>query len=221
MAIQNGIESILRRPIQVASRTSEEIEGVVKYLRLELYNQGLFCGAQAILWRLEEENVEPLAGLRTIARILARNGLTHRQPGRYVPKGKRYPALDAPHPGSVHESDFVGPCYLRGPLRFYSLNTVDLATGRCGAEPVLEGKGSVTQALWATWLRLGLPKYLQVDNEAVFYGSPAHPRGMGKMIRLCLPLGIEPCFIPQAEPWRNGSWKSSTTIGGRNFSTGS
>lgn len=195
----------LRRPIQVASRTSEETEGIVKYLRLELYNRGLFCGAQAILWRMKEENVEPLPSLRTIARILARNGLTHRRTGRYVPKGKCYPALDAPHPGSVHESDFVGPCYLRGPLRFYSLNTVDLATGRCGTEPVLEGKGAVTQALWATWLRLGLPKYLQVDNDAVFYGSPAHPRGMGKMIRLCLPLGIEPCFIPQAEPWRNGA----------------
>jgi hypothetical protein len=27
---------------------------------------------------------------------------------------------------------------------------------------------------------------------------------MGKLIRLCLPLGIEPCFIPLAEPWRNG-----------------
>ncbi len=194
----------LRRPVQVASRTSEEVEGIVKYIRLELYNRGLFCGAQAIRWRLEEENLEPLPSLRTIARILARHGLTHRRTGRYEPKGKRYPALDAPHPGSVHESDFVGPCYLRGPLRFYSLNTVDLATGRCGAEPVLEGKGTVTQALWATWLRLGFPKYLQVDNEAVFYGSPAHPRGMGKMIRLCLPLGIEPCFIPQAEPWRNG-----------------
>jgi hypothetical protein len=27
---------------------------------------------------------------------------------------------------------------------------------------------------------------------------------MGKLIRLCLPLGVEPCFIPMAEPWRNG-----------------
>jgi len=38
----------------------------------------------------------------------------------------------------------------------------------------------------------------------MFYGSRRHPRGMGKLIRLCLPLGIEPCFIPMAEPWRNG-----------------
>jgi transposase InsO family protein len=193
-----------RKPVQVPSRTSAEIEGIVKLFRLELYNRGEFCGAQAIRWQLEEQDVQPVPSLRTISRILSRHALTHRRTGRYEPKGKRYPALDAPHPGSVHESDFVGPCYLRGPLRFYSLNTVDLATGRCGTEPVLRGKDTVTEALWATWLRLGLPRCLQVDNDAVFYGSPTHPRGMGKLIRLCLPLGIEPCFIPLAEPWRNG-----------------
>lgn len=38
----------------------------------------------------------------------------------------------------------------------------------------------------------------------VFYGSPKHPRGMGPLIRLCLPYGIEPWFIPRKEPWRNG-----------------
>ena len=193
-----------RKPIQIASRTSEEIEEMVKYVRLELYNREEFCGAQAIRWRLEEEKVQPLPCLRTIDRILARRGLTHRRTGHYEAKGKRYPALDASHPGWVHQSDFVGPCYLRGPLRFYSLNTIDIATGRCGAEPVLRGKDTVVDGLWATWLRLGLPKYLQVDNEAIFYGSHKHPRGMGKVIRLCLPLGIEPCFIPLAEPWRNG-----------------
>ena len=193
-----------RQPIQTPSRTSEELEEIVKYVRLELYNHGEFCGAQAIRWRLEEQQVQPLPCLRTISRILARHGLTHRRTGRYEPKGKLYPALDAPHPGSVHESDFVGPCYLHTPIRFYTLNTIDLATGRCGAEPVLRGKDTVVEALWATWLRLGLPKYLQVDNDAVFYGSHKHPRGMGKLIRLCLPLGIEPCFIPLAEPWRNG-----------------
>jgi len=193
-----------RKPVQMPSRTPKEIEEIVKYVRLELYNRAEFCGAQAIRWRLEEEKVQPLPSLRTIGRILVRHGLTHRRTGRYEAKGKRYPALDAPHPGSVHQSDFVGPCYLRGPLRFYTLNTVDIATGRCGAEPVLRGKQTVVDAFWATWLRLGLPKYQQVDNEAVFYGSPRYPRGMGKLIRLCLPQGIEPCFIPLAEPWRNG-----------------
>ena len=36
------------------------------------------------------------------------------------------------------------------------------------------------------------------------YGSPTHPRGMGKPIRMCLHHGMEPIFIPVKEPWRNG-----------------
>lgn len=54
------------------------------------------------------------------------------------------------------------------------------------------------------WHRLGLPQHQQVDNEMVFYGSRAHPRGMGPLIRLCLTYNVEPWFIPPAEPWRNG-----------------
>ena len=30
----------------------------------------------------------------------------------------------------------LGPCYLSGPLRFYGMNSVDLATGRCAVTPV-------------------------------------------------------------------------------------
>lgn len=73
----------------------------------------------------------------TINRILSRRELTHRRTGRDEPKGKRYPALDAPYPGYGHQSDFVGPCYLGIPMRRCGLNTVDLATGRCGIRPVL------------------------------------------------------------------------------------
>ena len=51
---------------------------------------------------------------------------------------------------------------------------------------------------------MGIPGNLQVDNEMCFWGSPRYPRGMGPLIRLCLHQGVEPWFIPQAEPWRNG-----------------
>jgi hypothetical protein len=62
-------------------------------IRLNLYNQNLFCGAQAILWEIEDLGVDPLPSIRTINRILARNNLTHRRTGRYEPKGTAYPAL--------------------------------------------------------------------------------------------------------------------------------
>lgn len=176
--------------------------------RLHLYNQSLFCGAQAIRWELEEQDIQPLPSLRTINRILSRHGLTHRRTGHYEPKGARYPSLPSNLPNLRHQADFVGPRHLRGeagPVRFYSMNVVDLGTGRCGTQPLFNRSGSaVYEAIWAIWGRLGMPRHLQVDNEMAFYGSPTHPRGMGPLIRLCLRQGIELWFIPQSEPWRNG-----------------
>lgn len=194
-----------RRPHQSPASTSEEIEQVVIAVRRSLESQDLFHGAQAIRWELEDLEIEPLPSVRTIGRILARHGLTRRRQGRYEPKGKTYPAPIATGPGSVHQSDFVGPRYLRGPIRFYSLNSVDVAIGRCAVQPVLRRGGQHTiDAIWQTWQRLGMPRHHQVDNDMVFYGSPAHPRGMGSLIRLCLHHGIEVWFIPPGEPWRNG-----------------
>lgn len=194
-----------RRPHHSPAWTSWEIEGTVKMVRLSLYNDDRFCGAQAIRWEMEDLCVCPLPSLRTINRILARAQLTHRRTGRYEPKGTPYPKLKAERSSHVHQTDFVGPLYLRGGLRFYALNSVDLATGRCTSEPVLTRAAQTTvDAFWASWMRLGMPQNQQVDNEMSFYGSPRHPRGMGPLIRLGLLHGIEVWFIPMGEPWRNG-----------------
>jgi putative transposase len=192
-------------PHQNPCKLSEDIVGAVKLVRLSLYNAGVFCGAQAIRMELEELAVEPLPSLRTINRILSREELTHRRTGRYEPKGKAYPKLVGRFVNEVHQMDFVGPCYLSGPVRFYSLNSVDLATGRCAINPVLNKAGpNAVDAIWSIWCRLGVPRHQQVDNEAVFYGSRKHPRSMGNLIRLCLLNNVEAWFIPLAEPWRNG-----------------
>jgi len=194
-----------RAPHSNPRQLVREVVEAVRLARLHLYNQGLFCGAQAVSWELAELGVSPLPSLRTINRILSREGLTQRRTGRYEAKGKKYPQLAAPRANQVHQTDYVGPCYLRGPVRFYSLNSVDLGTGRCAVTPVLSKAGQATvDALWSHWCRLGLPEQQQVDNEAVFYGSRRYPRGMGILIRLCLAYGVEPWFIPPAEPWRNG-----------------
>jgi len=108
-------------------------------------------------------------------------------------------------PNQTHQADFVGPRYLKGPVRFYSLNAVDIRTGRCAVEPLQSRKGqSIIDGFWAIWARMGIPENIQVDNEMSFFGSPLHPRAMGPLIRLCLHHGVEPWFIPPSEPWRNG-----------------
>lgn len=149
--------------------------------------------------------MKPIPSLRTINRILVRNDLTNRRTGRYQPKGKAYPVLPAELPNQTHQADLVGPRYLKGPVRFYSLNVVDLSTGRCGIEPLYSRSGqSVIDGFGDIWKRMGMPEHLQVDNEMSFYGSPTHPRGMGPLIRLCLHHNIALWFIPIKEPWRNG-----------------
>ena len=194
-----------RRPQRNPTRTSRELEEQVVTVRQQLVAQGLFHGDQAIRWELEDRGVHLLPSVRTIGRILARKGLTQRRKGPYEPKGKKYPALIGHRPGDVHQTDFVGPRYLKGPIRFYSLNSVDLGTGRCAVEPVLKRGGQRTvDAVWASWCRLGMPRHQQVDNDLVFFGSPGRPRGMGNLIRLCLHHDIQAWFIPIGEPWRNG-----------------
>jgi len=194
-----------RQPKSRPTQTHHEIEELVIAVRKRLEKQNLFHGAQAIRWELEDLGIHPLPSVRTIGRILVRHNLVSRRKGRCKPKGKKYPGPIPRGPGAVHQSDFVGPRYLQGPVRFYSLNSVDLASGRCAVQPVLQRAGQSTiDAVWETWLRLGMPEHQQVDNEAIFYGSRAHPRGMGKLIRLCLHHDIEVWFIPPGEPWRNG-----------------
>jgi len=149
--------------------------------------------------------VQPVPSLSTIGRILRRRELTHRRTGRYTPKGKKYPELPALLPNQTHQIDMVGPCYLTGPVKFYSLHAVDTAINRCGIEPMpSRAAQSVLDAVYAVWLRMGIPENLQVDNELAFYGSPTHPRGMGSLIRLCLAFGVKLWFIPPSEPWWNG-----------------
>lgn len=199
-------KDLSRRPLETPNRTPLEIEEIVKMVRLSLYNRDLFCGAQAIRWELEDIGVKPIPSLRTINRILGRNDLTHRRTGRYEAKGTPYPKLPSLWPNQTHQADLVGPCYLKGPLRFYSLNVIDLSTARCGVHPLESRAGqSILDGFWEIWKRTGIPKLLQVDNAMSFFGSFTHPRGMGPLIRLCLQHGVEPWFIPMAEPWRNGT----------------
>jgi len=194
-----------RKPLSTPHRIPVEIEEIVKLVRLNLYNQDLFCGAQAILWQLEDLGVRPLPSLRTINRILKRNELTHRRTGKYEPKGTAYPKLPALLPNQTHQMDLVGPCYLTGPIRFYGLNVIDTTTARCGLYTSLSKSGQdVLNGTWAIWSRLGIPNNLQVDNAMSFLGSPRYPRALSQFVRLCLHHDVEAWFVPMAEPWRNG-----------------
>jgi hypothetical protein len=59
-------------------RPPEEVEQIVVMARLELWNRSVPCGAVALRRRLKEfYHLKPLPSVRTIGRILARNGLVN------------------------------------------------------------------------------------------------------------------------------------------------
>lgn len=64
-------------------RSKAEIEEIVTMIRLNLYNHDLPCGPKEIRKKMNEFDEEPLPSERTISRILARQGLTHKRTGWY------------------------------------------------------------------------------------------------------------------------------------------
>ena len=177
-------------------------------------------GADAIAWELHLAGDKDIPSQRTIERIVARAGLT--RPARAKRSGsdpRPFPTPRARRPGDVQQSDVVGPRHIatgRGPLRFFSYHTVDVAGGgiACWQSPERGADAYCRYLIECAWARLGVPRLWQVDNEMVLAGFPGKPERFTAPVRLALLLGAEVVFIPQGEPGRqahvesfNGLWQ--------------
>lgn len=162
-------------------------------------------GALAIQWELKKLKAAPVP-IWTINRIIRRNNLV-KEPEVYQKRNKLYPAIEVNSPCVLHQLDIIGPRYLgKGKAnKFFSINLIDTFSNVVKIKPC-QGKRDIfaTELLVSAWQKLGIPKYLQVDNELSLKGSNRHPRTFGDVIKLCLYLGVEIIFIPEAEPWRQG-----------------
>ncbi len=107
--------------------------------------------------------------------------------------------------------------YLRGGEKVFAFHTLDLDTHALW-QSVGRDKTTTTVKAHAleVWQELGLPDYLQLDNDAAFTGLGKRPRVFGSFVRLALYVGIELIFIPPAEAKRNSEvegvnhlWSSS------------
>ena len=199
---KNWHKDVSKAPKTVFNKSSSVIEAVVIRIRKELFNSKYSqSGAQAIHYELLSRGHTP-PPLITINRILKRNNLIYKK--RFhnkISKGKIYPYSYS----LCQQMDFVGPRYLSGGIRFYFLNIIECETH--SANIFVQNNRdswSICQNLIYFWKVFGLLDFLQIDNDLAFIGSLRHPGAFGKVIRLCLHLGITPVFIPQAEPWRNG-----------------
>jgi len=119
---------------------------------------------------------------------------------------------------NIHHVDLVGPRYIKGDGRFYSLNVMDLFShGVFLAPQRTKADDAVAASLFRCWKTMGMPDYIQFDNELSFRGSNRYPRSLGIVLKLCLHYGIRPVFIPIGEPWRNGAIESFNDTYNRRF----
>jgi transposase InsO family protein len=180
----------------------------------DLYSSGL-VGARALRQEiLKHRLLRTVPCEATIKQWLKEAGLT--QSGPPVPEKIYYPR---PHfaPETVwHLMDWTAR-YIEGGQKVFAFHTVDAQT-RGLTETIRPNKtvASVIAHGVEVWQQLGVPDFLQLDNDSAFTGGEKTARRFGAFVRLGLYLGIELIFIPPAEPKRNslvesvhGLWAAS------------
>jgi transposase len=183
--------------------------------RFERAGVGL-VGAHAIRRELKQQHrLKRLPSLASINRWLQAAGLL--SPVVEVPQTSYYPAPQ-PEGGLVfHACDWIQR-YLTGGEKVFAFHTVDWETHALW-QSVGQDKTTQTvlrQAL-EVWQALGLPDFLQLDNDAAFTGLGKLPRVFGSFVRLALDLGIESIFIPPGAAKRNWLVEGINHLWARSF----
>lgn len=185
-------------------RTDVALEDLVLQTRDELAHGDLGAiGADAIRQALLERGVAKVPSVRTINRILGRRGAldgnkrTRRPP---PPTGWYLPAVAAAK-AELDSIDIVEGLVIKDGPQIEVLNGVSLHGGLVVSWPVASPVTAemTVQSLVAHWRTVGLPGYAQFDNDMIFHGTHRYPDALGRVLRLCLSLGVVPVLVPPRE----------------------
>jgi putative transposase len=185
-------------------RTEITLEDRVLQTRRDLAQGDLGAiGADPIRQTLLDQGVAQVPSVRTISRILGRRGAldgkkrTRRPP---PPTGWYLPDVAAGR-AELDSIDIVEGLVIKGGPHVEVLNAVSLHGGLPASWPV---ESPVTSArtvslLVEHWRAAGLPGYAQFDNDMIFHGTHRYPDALGRVLRLCLSLGVVPVLVPPRE----------------------
>ena len=198
------------QPPRIAPDLERTILSIRRRLEAQHHPQTRYSliGASSILAELKALHVRPLPCERTIERVLERHGVTAPRVRltKFLPK-QVYPAPQAQRSNQLHLIDLVGPIYLKGKRqRYYIYVCRDAFDGAvCLKIQRARHMEAVLVFLGECWKTLGRPEQIQFDNAREFLGWGPAARYLSRVIRLCLRFGVEPIFIPPAQPQRNGA----------------
>jgi hypothetical protein len=185
-------------------RIATPLEDLVLKARTDLAHSDLGAiGADAIRQQLLGQGVAAVPSVRTINRILARRGAldgrkrTRRPP---PPTGWYLPDVAAAK-AELDSFDIVEGLVIQDGPHVEVLNGVSLHGGLVVSWPTASPVTAVltVTSLTEHWRAVGLPGYAQFDNDMTFQGTHRYPDALGRIIRLCLGLGVVPVFVPPRE----------------------
>lgn len=209
-----GLYDLTRARHNVVNRTPVHIERAILAIRRRLaarttpQTRYALLGAPTIQQELKLLELTPLPTFRTIERVLQQAHLTspHLRLARRLPRSE-YPGPHAEDSNQVHQVDLVGPRYLlHDKTKYYFFLCKDAFDQAVYAE--FQAGNSMDQVLAFlvhAWQHLGLPQQVQFDNGRQFYAPGRYARALNRVIRLALRVGVQPVFIPEGQPQRNGS----------------
>lgn len=185
-------------------RTTASVEDRVMQARRDLAQGDLGAvGADVIREHLLDQRVASVPSIRTINRILGRRGALDgrnrtRRPA--PPRGWYLPDLAAAR-AELDSFDVVEGLVIKDGPEVEVLNGVSLHGGLVVSWPTVAAVTAVftVESLTAHWREVGLPRYAQFDNAMIFQGTHRYPDALGRVIRLCLSLGVVPVFVPPRE----------------------
>jgi putative transposase len=201
-------------------RTDAALEDLIVKTRGELAHGDLGAlGADAIRQALLDQKRAAVPSRRTINRVLARRGaLDGRRRTRRPPPPKGWYLPDAAAAKAELDSfDIVEGLVIKGGPQVEVFNGVSLHGGLVASWPVVAPVTAqlVVASLAEHWRAVGLPRYAQFDNDMIFNGTHRYPDALGRVIRLCLSLGVVPVFVPPRETGfqamiesHNGWWQA-------------
>ena len=209
-----GLYDLTRARHEIVNRTPAHIERAILAIRRRLAARATsqtryaLLGAPTIVQELKNLGFTPVPTLRTIERVLQRAHLSspRLRLAQHLPRSE-YPGPRATDSNQVHQVDLVGPRYLTGDkTKYYFFICKDAFDQAVYAEFHAGNTAElVLSFLISAWQHLGLPQQVQFDNGRQFYAPGRYARSLNRVIRLTLRLGVQPVFIPEGQPARNGS----------------
>lgn len=198
-----ALDSLPKTPRHSPQQRSPDAVKLVLHLRRRMEKSPVgLKSARAIEQEiLRHRLLRPAPSLASIKRWLKDAGLTGADAASEAEA--YYPAIRQPEQFFILACDWLAR-YPQGAQKVFVFHTIDLHTHALAQTILLDKTAeSADQHLRQAFAQVGLPDFLQLDNDPAFTGFGRTKPVFGRIMRLALYLGVELIFIPPGEPQRN------------------